>query len=324
MSDRSLIEWTDATWNPVSGCTKITAGCDNCYAERFSERFRGVKIATKSGPREHYYYNGFDLTLHPEHLDRPARWTRPRMIFVCSMGDLFHRNIPAGYLDRIFEVMERADHHIYQVLTKRSPRMRNYMRRRYAGREAPAHIWCGVSIENADSFARVRHLKETPAAVRFLSCEPLIGPIANIALVQRDSRGNIVPPDERLDLNGIHWVIAGGESGPGARPMHPQWAGELRVQCTLESVPFFFKQWGEWAPAMQEWHDLEFWRKWRSAGEPHTDPWCLLTVDGERSETFTDRGEALLYRHGKKKAGRRLYGQIHDGFPRAGARLQAA
>lgn len=218
MADGSAIEWTDATWNPVTGCTKITAGCDNCYAARFSERFRGVP--------GHPFENGFDLTLRPERLGQPLAWRRPRMIFVNSMSDLFHKGVPTAFIDQVFDTMEAADWHVFQVLTKRSSLMQRYLMRRYADRAPPAHIWLGVSVENAAAKVRVDHLRNTPAVVRFLSVEPLIGPIGPI------------------DLTEIHWVIAGGESGPGARPMHIDWAREIRDRCAAQKVAFFFKQWG--------------------------------------------------------------------------------
>ncbi len=218
MADGSAIEWTDATWNPVTGCTKITAGCDNCYAERFAERFRGV--------HGHPFERGFDLTLRPERLQQPLTWRRPRMIFVNSMSDLFHKEVPQSFIDQVFDTMEAANQHTYQVLTKRSSLMQKYLRRRYVDRPPPPHIWVGVSVENAGGRSRIEHLRKSPAAVRFLSVEPLIGPVGQV------------------DLEGIHWVIAGGESGPGARPMHIDWAREIRDHCTAQGVPFFFKQWG--------------------------------------------------------------------------------
>ena len=223
MSYKTEIEWTDSTWNPVTGCTRITRGCDHCYAERFAERFRGARY--RDG-KSHYYAHGFDLTLRPQQLDKPLRWRDPRHIFVCSMSDLFHRDIPEDYIDRVFEVMEQTPRHTYQVLTKRSPKMRRYLRQRYIDLPPPPNIWVGVSVEDADSMARVRHLQTTPAAMRFLSCEPLLGPLG------------------AMDLIGIGWVIAGGESGPEARPLDPDWARELRDACAAEQVPFFFKQWG--------------------------------------------------------------------------------
>ena len=163
MADNSAIEWTDSTWNPVTGCTKITDGCKNCYAARLAERFRGVA--------GHPFENGFDITLKPHKLDQPIRWKRPRTIFVNSMSDLFHKQVPTEYIDQVFDVMEQADHHRYQVLTKRSSLMRNYLRLRYADRAAPEHIWLGVSVEHAGARSRIDHLRQAPAAVRFLSVE---------------------------------------------------------------------------------------------------------------------------------------------------------
>jgi protein gp37 len=222
MAGSSTIEWTDATWNPVTGCTKITAGCENCYAERFAERFRGVP--------GHPFETGFDLTLRPERLDQPLRWQRSRMIFVNSMSDLFHKEVPRSFIDQVFEVMETAHWHVFQVLTKRSSLMRDYLQGRYAESQPPAHIWCGVSVEEGAAKIRVQHLRQAPAAVRFLSIEPLIGAIGAV------------------DLDGIDWVIAGGESGPGARPVHLEWLREIRDQCLRQGVAFFFKQWGGLRP----------------------------------------------------------------------------
>ncbi len=222
MADNSAIEWTDATWNPVTGCTKISRGCDNCYAERFAERWRGVK--------GHAYEQGFDLRLWPSRLNQPNRWRRSRMIFVNSMSDLFHKNVNRSFIDQVFDTMEQADWHIYQVLTKRSSLMRDYLIARYGQKTAPAHIWCGVSVEDRSAKVRVEHLKTAPATIRFLSIEPLLGPVGDI------------------DLEGISWVIVGGESGPGARPMHPDWALEIRDNCLSTGIPFFFKQWGGTTP----------------------------------------------------------------------------
>lgn len=174
MADGSAIEWTDATWNPVTGCTKITAGCDNCYAERFAERWRGIP--------GHPFENGFDLVLRPERLDQPLRWKRSRMIFVNSMSDLFHKGVPKSFVDAVFETMEAADWHIFQVLTKRSSRMRDYLKSRYEQRTPPQHIWLGVSVEDAKGAARIEHLRAAPASVRFLSVEPLIGPVGEVDL----------------------------------------------------------------------------------------------------------------------------------------------
>ena len=222
MADQTNIEWTDATWNPVTGCTKITRGCDNCYAQRFAERWRGIK--------GHPYEQGFDLRLWPSRLEQPSRWKKPRMIFVNSMSDLFHKKVDRNFIDQVFERMEDADHHIYQILTKRSSLMRNYLNRRYAGRTAPGHIWCGVSVEDEAGRARIRHLQAAPATIRFLSIEPLLGPL------------------EGLSLEGISWVIVGGESGPRARGMAHEWVTSIRDQCEQADIPFFFKQWGGKTP----------------------------------------------------------------------------
>jgi protein gp37 len=239
MANGTTIEWTDATWNPVTGCTKISAGCDHCYAERFSERFRGTP--------GHPFVTGFDLTLRPERLELPLRWRTPRMIFVNSMSDLFHKQgeIPEEFIARAFDTMERAPWHTFQVLTKRSSLMRNFLRRRYGDRGGPLHMWFGESIEDGTQCARIRHLRESPAGIRFLSIEPLIGPLG------------------RLDLSAIDWVIVGGESGPGARPMHSDWVRPIRDQSERAGVAFFFKQWGGPRPKSggrhldgREWNDF--------------------------------------------------------------------
>jgi protein gp37 len=219
MSEHSQIEWTDATWNPVRGCTKITPGCDHCYAETFAERFRGVK--------GHPYEQGFDLRLVPEKLADPLRWKTPKMVFVNSMSDLFHKDIPEDYVDAVCRVMELANWHTYQVLTKRSSLLRDLLQTRLGFAAGLPHIWWGVSVEDrAHGLVRIKHLQQAPAAVRFLSIEPLLEDLGEI------------------DLDGIHWVIVGGESGAGARPMPKEWVISIRDQCTQAHVPFFFKQWG--------------------------------------------------------------------------------
>ena len=218
MAQSTEIEWTDATWNPVTGCTKIGPGCDNCYAARFAERWRGIK--------GHPYEQGFDLRLWPNRVDQPMKWRKPRLIFVNSMSDLFHKEVPVDLIDAVFDIMEHADHHIYQVLTKRSSLMRRYVNRRYADVPVPEHIWLGVSIEDRDHISRLEHLRQSNVTIRFVSFEPLLGPIGAV------------------DLDGISWAIVGGESGPRARPMDPDWARELRDQCLGRDVAFFFKQWG--------------------------------------------------------------------------------
>jgi protein gp37 len=218
MATTTQIEWTDMTWNPVTGCTKVTDGCAGCYAERFAERFRGVP--------GHPYEHGFDLTLRPERLGQPLTWREPRRVFVNSMSDLFHKDVPASFIDQIFDTMEKANWHTYQVLTKRSSLMVRYLRDRYGDRRAPAHIWLGVSVENRENTVRLRHLQAARASTKFVSFEPLLGPVGTV------------------DLTGIDWAIVGGESGPRARPMEEDWAIEIRDQCDAADVAFFFKQWG--------------------------------------------------------------------------------
>lgn len=219
MSEHSSIEWTDATWNPVRGCTKVSPGCAHCYAETFAERFRGVP--------GHPYEQGFDLRLVPEKLGEPLQWRRPRMIFVNSMSDLFHKDVPDEYIVAVAQVMQLARWHTFQVLTKRSERLRDLLASKLAFAAQDHHIWWGVSVENRKhGLPRIGHLQAAPAAVRFLSVEPLLEDIG------------------RIDLSGIAWVIVGGESGQGARPMQPSWVRSLRAQCRRGGVPFFFKQWG--------------------------------------------------------------------------------
>ncbi len=214
MSLNSTIEWTDATWNPVTGCTRVSAGCDHCYALAFAERFRGVP--------NHPYEQGFDLRLWPERLELPLTWKKPRRIFVNSMSDLFHADVPDDFIRRVFDTMVKGDQHIYQVLTKRPQRLAKMA----ASLPWPDHIWIGVSIESNEVTWRADFLRKVPAAVRFISAEPLIGPI------------------NHLKLEGIHWVITGGESGVGHRPCNPEWVREARDHCLNEKVAYFHKQWG--------------------------------------------------------------------------------
>ncbi len=214
LADRSRIEWTEATWNPVTGCDQVSPGCAHCYAKTFAERWRGTP--------GHPYEQGFDLKLWPGRLGQPLRWARPRMIFVNSMSDLFHERIPDGYIREVFEVMARAKQHTFQVLTKRHERLAELA----PGLEWSANVWMGVSIENRRFVHRADYLREVPAAVRFISAEPLLGPL------------------EGLDLTEIDWLIAGGESGPGHRMMRLEWVQDLRDRSVAEGVAFFFKQWG--------------------------------------------------------------------------------
>jgi protein gp37 len=291
MADKTGIEWTDATWNPVTGCTKVSAGCDNCYAESIAHRFAGTAA----------YPNGFDVTLRPERLDQPLRWRRPRRVFVNSMADLFHPDIPDDYIARVFAVMALADRHTFQVLTKRPGRMRSllsgddfldkfaehlYATEHPMGDETAEpvsawpllNVWLGVSVEDQKwADVRVPVLLDTPAAVRFLSCEPLLGPVdLNRAI-------NVEPlAAYHFRPGGIDWVIVGGESGRGARPMHAEWAQSLRDQCVAAGVPFLFKQWGEFGPSGYR-------------------------VTGDSS--------GRMVRMGKKVSGRELDGRTWDEYP---------
>lgn len=211
---KSSIEWTQSTWNPVTGCTKISPGCANCYAERMSHRLQAMGQSN--------YANAFELTLQPHMLERPLTWKTPQVIFVNSMSDLFHKNVPAEYVLRVFDVMRRAHWHQFQVLTKRAERIVELD----PMIDWPANVWMGVSVESEKYVSRIDCLRQTGARTKFLSLEPLLGPL------------------ERLNLKGIHWVIVGGESGPGARPIEEAWVKSIRNQCLSGNVPFFFKQWG--------------------------------------------------------------------------------
>ncbi len=214
MASNSSIEWTESTWNPVTGCTKISPGCDHCYAERLALRLQAMGQAN--------YANGFKLTVQEHMLELPLKWKTPQVIFVNSMSDLFHRDVPTEYIHRVFDVMGRASQHRFQILTKRSQRLMR-LSKSLAWRP---NIWMGVSVESQDYTFRIEHLRETGAHIKFLSLEPLLSPLHD------------------LNLTGIDWVIVGGESGPGARVMRDDWVIDIRNQCKAASVPFFFKQWG--------------------------------------------------------------------------------
>jgi len=214
MSSRSSIEWTEATWNPLTGCTKISPGCKHCYAERMALRLQAIGQPN--------YVNGFRLTMHEQALELPLSWRKPQIVFVNSMSDLFHPDVPLIFIQKTFEAMRRAWWHTFQVLTKRSERLLELK----PALNWPDNVWMGVSVENRDYVFRLDHLRQTSARVKFLSLEPLLGPLPN------------------LDLHGIHWVIVGGESGPGARPIQEVWVVDIRDQCLRARVPFFFKQWG--------------------------------------------------------------------------------
>jgi protein gp37 len=233
MADRSAIEWTEATWNPVTGCSKVSPGCAHCYAETISRRFGH---SMKPWTPEHAAEN---VVLHSVRLEQPLKWRRPRMIFVNSMSDLFHEQVPSRFVADVFDVMRRASQHTFQVLTKRPERALEFVERIYCGRCADwpkplPNVWLGVSIENGRFTWRADVLREIPAAVRFISAEPLLGSLYPMGVTNRAP----------LDLPGIDWLIVGGESGVGARPMRLEWARELRDACQAAGVPFFFKQWG--------------------------------------------------------------------------------
>lgn len=223
MSNRSAIEWTEATWNPTTGCDQVSIGCDNCYALSFAKRLKAMgqaKYQNDGDPRTSG--PGFGLTLHPDVLIEPHRWRTPKLVFVNSMSDLFHPQVPLAFIRDVFAVMAETPRHTYQILTKRSQRLAAVG----PGLDWPQNVWMGVSVETGRYTFRIKHLRTVPAEVRFISAEPLLGPLAG------------------LDLSGIHWVIAGGESGPGARPMEKAWVLDLRDQCAAADVAFFFKQWG--------------------------------------------------------------------------------
>lgn len=342
MADNSTIEWTEATWNPVTGCTEVSPGCDNCYAKTFAERWRGTP--------GHPYEDGFDLTLRPERLDQPLHWTRPRRVFVNSMSDLFHDGVDDGFIADVFAVMARTPKHTYQLLTKRHGRMRSLLsgdlydlmtrRLRDGDGQMPGrlsgrvrwplpNVWVGVSVEDQKrADLRIPALLDTPAAVRWLSCEPLLGPVDLGAWMRSvdwppcwddhapsTECGRCIRPD---------WVVVGGESGRGARPMHPDWARSLRDQCVRHDVPFFFKQHGEWWPIgpLYEQHDGD-----EAADDARLDAVMWEVEDRKRVVQLESTGHVavghqptdprtwLMARRGKKAAGRELEGRTWDEYP---------
>ena len=353
MSTNSPIEWTDATWNPVTGCTRVSAGCDNCYAVRQSYRMENFGAVTKYGGltvlngKGDRHFNGTVKT-HDDALAIPLKWQKPRRIFVNSMSDLFHRDVPFEFIDKVFAVMALCPQHTFQVLTKRPERMAEYLNdsrdmmgmktsERIAwllakvdkqelieGREGWAfhgtepsracfefyekplpNVWLGSSAENQQAYdERREHLERCPAAVRFWSLEPLLGPI-DFDGPLGDSRLG----DDELGTDRIDWVIAGGESGPNARPMHPDWARSLRDQCLAAVVSFFFKQWGEWVPFLNN-VDIP--------DGPVSSPVCLVKKSGQviRPYTQADAPGHQMCRVGKKAAGRLLDGRTWDEMPK--------
>jgi protein gp37 len=353
MSGQSNIEWTDATWNPIVGCSIKSPGCINCYAQKMAHRlshnpatphYRGTTKMTKTGP----VFSGLILEASEKTLLAPLRWKKPRRIFVNSMGDLFHESIPDEWIDKVFAVMALCPQHQFQVLTKRAERMRDYFARHdtqgrvlhsacfdhkkdealiafakwnirgYLDIPWPLpNVWLGISAERQqEADERIPHLLQTPAAIRFVSCEPLLGPInlKRISVAGHGWQDVLEGWRDCTDYPGrenvLDWVIAGGESGPGARPMHPDWACSLQRQCAHADVPFFFKQWGAWAAIEVD------------ASDPHgTYETRLVDPDGRHiasadvaSCDFSSRSR-YVYRLGKKRAGRLLDGIEHNGFP---------
>ena len=350
MSDKTGIEWTDATWNPVTGCAKVSQGCKHCYAEREWQRM--TKLVPAYAGREFT-----DVRTHADRLDQPLRWKRPRKVFVNSMSDLFHQDVPFEFIDRVFAVMALSKQHVFQVLTKRPDRMREYMHRlgrsakilddaartlgytfEFAGKYMVTwplpNIWLGVSVEDqAAADERIPLLLDTPAAVRWISAEPLIG---SVDLTDIPNQLGVAEGQRSINALGgyawecdgpdyvdtcnigaqIDWVVVGGESGPKARPMHPDWARSLRDQCQAAGVPFIFKQWGEWAPGENCGGSM---RKTEATADWFAEKWSFGTMTPRESEELHIDDEPLLYRCGKKRAGRLLDGVQHDGYPKGGA-----
>lgn len=330
MGDKSAIEWTDATWNPVTGCTKVSQGCKNCYAERVFPRAYGRDVIDTAQGEILRHRKFTDVQTHPDRLDQPLRWKKPRRIFVNSMSDLFHESVPFNFIDRVFDTMRSADHHTYQILTKRPERMQQYVNA-LGGTVNWKFIHLGVSCEDQETAdERIPLLLQTPAAVRFISAEPLLGeidlthvgyphPMLQYHCPKCDARiRDLKCPvcgSEGYGVDAIDWVIVGGESGPNARPMHPDWARSLRDQCQAAGVAFFFKQWGGWTPKMfyaepgkgsnYDWGVLDNLGNWFT----NTTPWN--GKEGEHSVS----SEYTMLRVGKKKAGAELDGKEWKEFP---------
>lgn len=349
MADHTHIEWTDATWNPITGCSVVSAGCKHCYAMKLAgTRLQhhpsraGLTTDTKAGP----VWNG-QVRLNEEWLDQPLRWRRPRRIFVCAHGDLFHESVPHEWIDRVFAVMAQAPHHTFQVLTKRPERMRAYLAQaemevRDSLKYEPAaetlswplpNVWLGVSVEDqAAADERIPLLLQTPAAVRWVSAEPLLGPVDLSETLDEEGYESGGPQGwVQTRPHGIDWVVAGGESGTGARPMHPDWARSLRDQCAAAGVPFLFKQWGAWGQYVNEDHYTY------GGEEKHAHAWvdrdtavsglCWLDDDDGGWSNWTGEPPmlnledlaptvAVMGHFGKKAAGRLLDGVLHDEYPR--------
>lgn len=314
--NQTSIEWAEKTWNPISGCTPISEGCQNCYAKRMAQRLRGRCGYPADEP--------FRVTLHPDRLEEPLRLRKPSRIFVCSMSDLFHEDVPFEFIDQVFDVMATARKHTFMVLTKRPERLLEYARSRTRetgeGYLNEGNVWLGVTAENqARADERIPILLETPAAVRFVSIEPMLGPIDlttvprpdNAYFRWRGETGCITDPEEPDDYvywckKGIHWVICGGETGPNARPMHPDWVWRLIDQCQAVGAPFMFKQWGEWFPRDQ-------WENNPELVLPDDD---AAYHDSPHTHVFdSEDGPCSVHRVGKKAAGRLLDGREWNEYP---------
>lgn len=333
----SNIEWTGKTLNFLAGCTRVSEGCRNCYAEKMAKRLAAMGQKKYEGLlTDDGRWNG-KLNIDEKAFDVPGKTKKPTTFFVNSMSDLFHESVPDAWLDKIFDVLEDNPHHIYQILTKRPERMQAYLSKRWKVAYLPQFIWLGVSVENQQAAdERIHHLLNTPAAVRFLSCEPLLGPV-DLNSVDRGSIGMNGFPDPvgafaewqekpmRAKLrDGIDWVIAGGESGPGARPMHPEWARSLRDQCQAAGTAFFFKQWGEWLPWLEFCEnpavkdvDPEQSRFDTMIWNPDTDEWDYHGGgwgDDPGASSYEDPDQ-IVGRVGKRAAGRKIEGRTWDEMP---------
>lgn len=325
-NQKNGIEWCDETWNPLRGCSRISDGCRNCYAEtvagRFSEPgmpYEGLITKTPKGPT----WNG-TIKLVPEKLKEPLRWQRPRRVFVNSMSDLFHENVPDDYIHRIFMIMALCPQHTFQVLTKRAERMLKYITGDYHSKTAPwplQNVWLGVSVENQEAAnERIPLLLQTPAAIRWISAEPLLGPI-DLSSIDVSGEHEVLPlgaawldrlePGESEDSR-IDWVVVGGESGSNARPMHPDWARALRDQCRAAGIPFLFKQWGEYVSIYDRQKDDPDWRQCGEI-ERNNQPGRWLNLAGGHG--FHGANVHFIKKVGKKRAGRILDGSTWDEYP---------
>ncbi|MEM7737642.1 MAG: phage Gp37/Gp68 family protein [Deinococcota bacterium] len=298
------IEWTDETWNPVVGCTKVSQGCKNCYAKTLHDKRHKAYLDGKQMPKQ--YAEPFEtIQLKPERLEQPLHWRNPRKIFVNSVSDLFHEQVPFEFIDRVFAIMAATPKHTYQILTKRPERMHLYLRNLY--KKPLPNVWLGTSVENQDVIHRIDELRQVPAVLRFLSCEPLLGPL-------------------ELDLHDIHWVIVGGESGKDARPMHPDWARAIRDQCIEADVPFFFKQWGAYGSTclrgeQRVFRTFENKQQWINKASSWVNGGTCVGANGKVLKIGGDFSDskvypvAVMHKMSTKRAGCELDGRTWGEFP---------